>query len=169
MNGQDAIRSQYHAALEMLRQTIVKCPDSLWDNPADGNRFWHVAYHALFYIDLYLQNSEKEFTPWSEHREQNQFLGPMPWPPHDLPKIGAPYTKEEVLAYLELCRQQVTEKVATLDLNAEASGFSWLPFGKLELQIYNIRHLQHHTAELMERLGTREGIQVNWVPLSSSA
>ena len=35
--------------------------------------------------------------------------------------------------------------------------------GKLELQIYNLRHLQQHTGELMERLGSRAGIDVDWV------
>ena len=47
--------------------------------------------------------------------------------------------------------QQVVERVTQLDLEAH-SGFEWLPFGKLELQIYSIRHLQQHTGELMERL-----------------
>ena len=43
------------------------------------------------------------------------------------------------------------------------SGFSWLPFGKLELQFYSIRHVQHHTGELCERLGTTGDIEVGWV------
>jgi hypothetical protein len=49
-----------------------------------------------------------------------------------------------------------------LDPEAE-SGFYWLPMNKLELQIYNIRHLQQHTGELMERLGSRAGVEVDWV------
>jgi hypothetical protein len=32
----------------------------------------------------------------------------------------------------------------------------------LELQLYNIRHLQLHTGELCERLGTT-GVDVEWV------
>jgi hypothetical protein len=49
-----------------------------------------------------------------------------------------------------------------LDLEAE-SGFNWLPFDKLELQIYNIRHIQQHTGELYERLGTSGSIELSWV------
>ncbi|HNS50851.1 MAG TPA: hypothetical protein PKO09_06665 [Anaerolineae bacterium] len=41
------------------------------------------------------------------------------------------------------------------------SGFHWLPFSKLELRHYSIRHLQQHTGELMERLGARSGVSVN--------
>ncbi len=32
------------------------------------------------------------------------------------------------------------------------SGFYWLPFNKFELQLYNIRHIQHHTGQLTDRL-----------------
>jgi hypothetical protein len=42
------------------------------------------------------------------------------------------------------------------------SGFEWLPFGKLELQVSSLRRSQQHTAELMERLGSRAGIHVDW-------
>jgi hypothetical protein len=63
---------------------------------------------------------------------------------------------------LDFCRQEVKEKVAELDLDAD-SGFDWIPFNKQELQFYNIRHLQHHTGELCERLGTAAGIDIQWV------
>ena len=70
---------------------------------------------------------------------------------------------EEVLKYEAFCRKAVAEAVPALDLDAAESGFSWLPFGKLALQFYNIRHLQHHTGQLAERLRTREDIGITWV------
>ena len=161
MEIKQAIKSQYHASLEMLKYAIVKCPESLWNDQEHKNKFWHISYHALFYTHLYLQPSEKDFVPWAKHRDQHEFLGPFPRPPHEEPKIGEPYTQEEVLEYHEICQKQVEDVVASLYLDAE-SGFYWLPFGKLELQFYNIRHLQHHTGELGERLGTR-GIEVDWI------
>ena len=161
MDVRQVIASQYNASLEMLRQTIEACPDSLWADPEPENAFWHIAYHALFYTHLYLQPSEEDFTPWERHRAEHQFMGTLPWSPHREPKIGEPYSREELLNYLELCLAQVEQQVAALDLEAE-SGFEWLPFGKLELQFYNIRHLQLHTGELMERLGAA-GIHVDWV------
>ena len=166
MDTKRVIQSQYHAALEMLKQAVTGCPESLWDAPEDKNRFWHVAYHALFYTHLYLQDTEKDFRPWENHRDEYQFMGPVPWPPHDLPKIGEAYTREDVLAYFAFVRKQVQERVPALDLEA-ASGFEWLPFGKLELQFYNIRHLQHHTAELYERLGSRAAIEMDWIGTAS--
>jgi hypothetical protein len=38
------------------------------------------------------------------------------------------------------------------DLLSAESGFSWYPVSKLEHQIINIRHLQHHAAQLGDRL-----------------
>jgi hypothetical protein len=162
MDSRQVIRSQYLASLEMLKQAIVKCPDALWNDASDKIKFWHIAFHALFFTHLYLQNSEQEFKPWARYRKDYQFLGPLPWPPHNLPNIGEPYSKEDVLNYLELCQHLVDEKTAILNLEAE-SGFSWLKFNKFELQIYNIRHIQQHAGELMERLGTRAKIDVDWI------
>jgi hypothetical protein len=162
MDTRKVIHSQYLAALEMLKQAVIRCPESLWNAAQDRNKSWHVAYHALFYTHLYLQDTEKDFKPWEKARDEYQFLGRMPWPPHNLPRIGEPFTREEILAYLAFVREQVQKRVPKLNLET-ASGFEWLPFGKLELQFYNIRHLQHHTAELYERLGARGGVELDWI------
>lgn len=155
-------QSQYHATLKMLEQAIKRCLPEIWDDPQDRNRFWHLAYHALFFTHLYLSTRGEDFVPWERHREEYELMGPKPWPPHDLPKIGDPYTKEDLLAYCQVCHDFVDQQAPTLNWEA-ASGFDWLSFNKLELQIYNIRHLQQHTGELMERLGSRAEIDIDWV------
>lgn len=162
MNIKESVKSQYHAALDMLEQTIVKCPENIWNHPDHKNKYWHIAYHAVFYAHLYLHPTNEDFKAWEHHREDYQFLGRAPSPPHNEPDTNKPYTKEEVLAYLKFCRDQVNSLVDSLDMEAE-SGFSWLPFGKLEHQFYNIRHIQQHTGELAERLGTMGNIEIDWV------
>jgi DinB superfamily len=154
MSSKDAITSQYHAALEMLRQAVTRCPDSLWDDRRYKNVFWHIAYHTLHYADLYVQPSTDAFKPWAKYRTGYHRL--------DTPPGGEPYTKENILEYLDLCWQSVEKQVAAMDLDAP-SGFGWLPFSKLELQIYNVRHIQQHTGELCERLGATGDIEVKWV------
>lgn len=67
-----------------------------------------------------------------------------------------------MLEYLDICKHEVMERVPRLDLESE-SGFYWLNFNKLELQIYSIRHVQQHAGELMERLGAGADIEINWV------
>lgn len=162
MSTKEIIRSQYGAALEMLRQAIVKCPDDLWNDAAYQNPFWHIAYHTIFYAYLYLHPSEDDFVPWEKHRRDLARFQSGPDETADEPA----YTKDDVLAYHRLCLEQMLGHVATLDLEAE-SGFDWLPFNKLELQFYNIRHIQQHTGELCERLGEEAGIEVGWVGIST--
>jgi len=161
MDTKTIIRSQYHAVLRMLLQAVEKCPSDMWANPQDRNKFWHVAYHALFYTHLYLSTNGSTFKPWIQHREDYEFMGRKPWPPHDLPQIGEPYCQADILTFWQVCWDFVEMQVAALELDAP-SGFEWLPMNKLELQIYNIRHIQQHTGELMERLG-RQGIDIDWV------
>ncbi len=153
---------QYRASLGMLSEAICKCTDSLWLSAAYPNRFWHVAYHALFFTHLYLQPSEAWFRPWSKHRRGYQFLGPTPWPPFERPKIESPYTKAELLDFHALCLQDLAERVRDPGLESP-SGFSWLQFSRLELHLYNIRHVQHHAGQLIDRLRTVEDLGVNWI------
>jgi len=163
MDTQALIQSQYHATLDMLEEAIRTCPDDLWADPGFTNAFWHVAYHAVFYTHLYSSDSLESFLPWSKARPEYEFLGDtLPWPPHDKPKIGEPYTKDEVLEYLAFCRQKISANLPALDLEAR-SGFDWLPFDKLELQFYNIRHTQHHTGQLSERLRYRADTGIHWI------
>ena len=156
------IQSQYYASLMMLKQSIEKCPKDLWNEPSDSPAFWQIAYHALFYTHLYLQPEGAEFVPWEQHIENYQLLGATPWPPHEKPEIGEAYKKESLLEYLELCFDEVLRVMPQLDFEAD-SGFDWLPFGKLELQFYNIRHLMQHTGELSTLLNKRSGILIDWI------
>ena len=158
MRIKEIIKSQYYASLEMLRQAVVGCPDSLWRDPEYKNPFWHIAYHAVFYTHFYLHASEEDFVPWEKQRPAYRSLE---GPGREV-EDQVPYSKEEILAYLGLCLEQMGEQVDALDLEA-GSGFYWLPFDKLELQFYNIRHLQQHTGELCERLGARGDVEVDWV------
>jgi hypothetical protein len=168
VNIHQVIKSQYRASLETIQDAIEQCSDTLWYDPGYTNRFWHIAYHALFYTHLYLHTSGQEFAPWSKHRDEYEFLGPLPWPPHRKPNIREPYTQAKVLEFLDVCREQIETQVPSLDLEAP-SGFDWLPFDKLELQFYNIRHLQLHVGQLVDRLRNVQDVGIGWVGASPEA
>ena len=155
MDPKPVIKSQYKASLAMLRQAIEKCPDALWTDASYKNPFWRVAYHTLIYTHFYLGPSEDDFVPWKKHQQDLQLLG------QEIPGMVI-YSRAEVLDYLALVLDQVELQVEAMDLAAE-SGFHWLPFNKLELQFYNIRHVQQHTGELCERLGAHGEVEVGWV------
>ncbi|HEX4321305.1 MAG TPA: DinB family protein [Acidobacteriaceae bacterium] len=159
-----AIAGQFHAALKMLARAIELCPEPLWLTASgeSPNRFWHIAYHSLFYTHFYLGVDDKAFIPWPHHRTEYNYLGENFSKPGHKPVVDQPYTKAELLAYLEFCHQEVDRQTAVIDLEAP-SGFSWLPFAKLELQFYNLRHLAHHTGQLAERIRSHTGVGVSWV------
>src|SRR5574341_1762051 len=148
MNLHAVIQSQYLSALAMLKQAIIKCPPALWHAPQDKDGFWFKAYHALYYAHLYLQRSRKEFVRWRGH---------------GMPISTPPLSKAEVLDYLTFVEQEVIRRVPMTDLKARQSGFHSIRVNKRELQVVNIRHIQQHTGELYERLGTGGNIQLDAV------
>lgn len=166
MDMRRAVNSQFLATLAMLEQTIQRCPPDVWVDPQAKDQFWQVAYHALFYTHLYLQESEAAFRPWAKYRKEYHFLGPIPWEGNRMPVIGEPYSQAEVLEYVAFCREEGQAKLAEMDFGAP-SGFEWLPFNKLERQIYIIRHLQQHTGELGARLSGR-AIEIDWIGQAKS-
>jgi hypothetical protein len=146
MDARWAIQSQYLSALAMLKQAIIKCPPPMWDSLKDNNRTWFTAYHALYYAHLYLQPTRSDFVRWEGHGK---------------PISIAPLSKEDVLRYLAHVEEEVARQVPVLDLKAP-SGFQELRVDKLELQFVTIRHIQHHTGELYERLGARANVKLAW-------
>lgn len=116
-----------------------------------------MAYHTAFYTHLYLSPNEGSFEPWEHAQAQYHFLGGLPEPPHRPPKLGEPYTRAQVLEYVAKCQAMVDSAVDALDLTARDAGFWWYKMSKIEHQIHNIRHIEHHTIYLSARLRAAGG------------
>ena len=159
MTLQAALKSQYYASLAMLLEAIDSCPAALWTSEQYGNQFWQIAYHALYYTHLYLQPAEADFVPWEHHRPGHHRFGTGP----DAAAVLLPYSAEEIRSYCLRCRDLVDAAVDRLDLAAPASGFSWYRMSKLEHQFVNLRHIQHHTGQLADRLRRDADRGLRWV------
>lgn len=157
------LKSQYSAAFAMLRQVVECCPTNLWLSDAYTNQYWHIAYHAVFYTHLYAQVDEKAFQPWEKQRDNYQFMGSLPWEPYDKPDVGEPYSREDILEYLDFCESHIAGWVDKLDLNASECGFWWYKMSKLEHQFNNLRHIQHHAGQLADRLRNVLDLGSDWV------
>jgi len=123
-----------------------------------------VAYHALYFTDLYLSSNEQGFRPPPFHREDSNWLGVNLSAPQKSVVASPPYDKETLVAYLDACQSKArqameSESDATL---AGPSGFPWLGFSRLEAHLYNIRHVQHHTGQLSASLQRQIGKGVEW-------
>ena len=106
--SEDSIRNafdaQFRAGLNMLEAAVRACPDEAWDSAEQVNRFWHIAYHTLFYVHLYLFRTVAEHRPWSGHRDGAEDLG----------KEAAPYTRENILEFLAFCRGHARRQITGL-------------------------------------------------------
>ena len=49
------------------------------------------------------------------------------------------------------------------NLENPQSGFPWYQMSKLEHQFVNLRHIQHHAAQLADRLRSAANIGIKWV------
>ena len=177
-----ALKSQYHAALTMLREAIERCPVGLWSSGDYVNPFWRIVYHTLYGTHLYLQPNEAAFRPWEHHQTGIQDMDDKPAPPelqdvlelpHRPPQTGEPYTKTQMLEYWSICEGMVDGAVDALDLLDRDCGFSWHKLSSTgydstcssvaEHQIMTVRHIQHHVAQLSDRLRAASGAGVDWV------
>ena len=159
---------QFGAAIDMLENALVACPDTLWqghlwidsEGPEYGT-FWDITYHTLCWLDLYLTGcSVEEFTPPAPFKKGSDDV---------IPK--QPYTKDELHGYLVHLRKKGQTTIAELtDEKAHQQfTFPW-PGGTsmsfLELQLYNMRHVQEHAAQLRLFLGQHSipDEVLDWVP-----
>jgi hypothetical protein len=148
----ELIANQFEAAFCTLSACIDRCPETAWNAPVANHAFCQAVFHALFYADVYLGPDDKSFREQPFHRSHAEFFGDYEEledrPPQSL------YDKESIKTYLEFCRSKAAEAIAaeTADTLKARSGFGWLAFSRAELYVYNIRHLQHHAAQLILRL-----------------
>jgi len=152
-----AIRQQFHAAIDMLANAINACPDAVWSGQGPG-AFWYLAFHVLFFLDLYL-SSEGE----------SLFRPPPPFGVTELDPAGVlperTYGKDELLGYLEHCRKKLDVVMAGMTEAWVASPcpFPYRDMSNGELLLYNMRHVQHHAAQLNLLLRQATDSAPRWV------
>lgn len=158
---QNMLWRQFSVAIDSLGEALRDCPDTLWEQQlwddapdqwvaAGFSAFWYLGYHTLFWLDLYLTGAEEGFSP------------PEPF---DLVEMEAnetlprSYTRAELLGYLEICRRRCRETIEAMTVE-QAKRLCRFPWGELpfaELQLYSMRHVQEHAAQLHLFLGQQAG------------
>ncbi len=164
---QDMLWRQFGAAIDMFGNALHDCPDELWGKrlweiqpdlslDADFSAFWYLAFHTLFWLDLYLTGKVDGFPP------------PAPFDLVELDPAGVlprRYTRSELIPYLEYCRNKCRETLAALSMEQAVRlcrfGSREMPFA--ELQLYNLRHVQEHGAQLHMFLGQQARKPSKWV------
>ncbi len=147
---------QFGAAIDMLENALRACPDGLWsaclwNDPRqrpEFAEFWYIAYHTLFWLDLYLSGSMEGFAP------------PAPYTLDELDPAGLlpdrRYARDELLAYLDHDRRKCHSTIETLtdDQARQLCKFPWGEVSFAELLLDNMRHVQEHAAQLQSAAGS---------------
>ena len=137
-----AVGGQFGAALDMLENAIRACPDSLWGDRTRNPQFWYLAYHTIFYTDLYLSPGQEGFQPPAPYTlSEYDPSGAMP------PRV---YTRPELLSYLDHGRRKLRGVIDSLtdEAAAERLAFGSITGSRLEVLLYCTRHIQHQSAQL---------------------
>src|SRR5271165_2329385 len=105
----------------------------------------------------------------SPRKANPQFHPPPPFGVSELEdEVVAPepaYTKDELLVYLEHCRKRLDSVMAgmTEAWAVDPCPFPYRAMSNGELLLYNMRHVQHHAAQLNLLLRQRTDSAPDWV------
>jgi DinB superfamily len=150
----ESLWKQFGASIDMLENAIKMCPESLWNTE---KRFWYNAYHCLFWLDYFLTLEPSTFSP------------PKPFTLSEFDPSGImperTYSKAELLSYLEASREKCHHLIA--GLTDELLDQRWINeyrnFSVFEILLYNMRHVQHHAAQLNMLLRQETNNAPKWI------
>ena len=159
----ELIVSQYEAALGTVKKGVEACSEDDWRNPVGELQFNQVAFHTLFYADYYLCSDPETIADQEYHQlHRDEFRDYEELEPREQ---VLQYTNPFIVDYADFCRDKASRVVRneTVAILQGPSGFERRKCTRAELHVYNIRHIQHHAAQLSLRLRLNTGDGVAWV------
>ena len=154
------LKRQFGASIDMLENAIRACPERVWSDRSRKPEFWYVAYHALFFLDFYLAETDAGFAP------------PAPFTLSEMDPSGLMpdrvYTQAELLRYLDHGRAKCVAAIeaSTDESDRRRRGFPWGEVSGAELFLTNLRHVQHHAAQLNLLLRQAIDAAPGWVAIA---
>lgn len=159
---------QFGAAIDMLGNAIKLCPEEYLKN---GSRQFYISYHSILFLDYYLTIPPTNFKAQLSYAIKS----PEEMPSEAIDDIipDRIYSKVELLDYLQSAREKCRELIAGLTddklydrwINEpdELAAHITLKYTVLEILLYNLRHVQHHAAQLNLFLRKETGQAPDWV------
>ena len=140
--------SQFGASIKMLENAIQLCSDELLK---DNQRLYFIIFHSLIFLDYYATIPPKDFIPYLDFSVLPEAELPIEAIDDLIPNRY--YTKTELLEYLKLSTVKCKKLVESIH-NGEKRRFieemdaDAMDFSSFEIVLYNMRHTQHHAAQL---------------------
>lgn len=154
---------QYHASLWMLHRCLEQCPEEAWNAPVAKLQFNQAAFHVLFFTDYYLCAAPADLKAQSFHSQHADDFGD--YEEMEPRQQQQTYDRDFLRSYLDHCRSRASEVVSAESEEALSAPCGFLPktFSRGELHVYNIRHIQHHAAQLILRLRLSFDDDIPWL------
>lgn len=160
----ESLWKQFGASIDMLKNAIELWPETSLEN---DKRFFFTTYHCLVFLDYYLTMPPPKFSsplPFTLSEPGVVVEGAL-----DDVIPDRQYTKQELLAYLETSREKCQQLIGSL--TEERLAERWIEdlesgamdYALLEIILYNMRHVQHHTAQLNLLLRQQINNAPRWV------
>jgi hypothetical protein len=141
--------NQFGASIDMLTNAISNCPDDYF---MTHRRFYYIAFHSAIFLDYYLTIPPSDFSPMLSFTQREAKDRPVESIDDLIPdKV---YDKQEIVEYLKKSRKKCQQIIFALTddrLNErfkEGDEPNDMDYPILEILLYNMRHTQHHTAQL---------------------
>lgn len=133
----------------MLINVVSNCPNNFFEqNP----RFYYIAFHSTIFLDYYLTIPPSNFLPLLAFTQKEDKDRPKESIDDLIPdKV---YSKQEVVDYLIKSREKCRQLIDSLTEEKLSERFKEgdepndMDYPILEILLYNMRHTQHHTAQL---------------------
>lgn len=145
----DIIWNQLGASIDMLIHSISNCSEVHFTG---NKRFQFIAFHSALFLDYYLTLPPSDFSPMLSFTQKDN---------KDLPEFSIGdlvpnkmYNKQEILSYLKMSREKCKKLIYSLTDETINQRFKEgdepgdMDYPILEILLYNMRHTQHHTAQL---------------------
>jgi hypothetical protein len=158
----DVLLSQYEASLGMLEDCVGQYDDGVWlDGENYSSAAWRIAYHVIFFANIYSCAKKRDIKAWAKETAYYQNLGKTAGAGGKEGKEKKVYSQDEMLEYLEHARKCIPDYLEGMIAEGKCWP-SWYSLSQFEFHLNNIRHIQHHTAQLIERHSAVRQISVEW-------
>ena len=154
---------QFGASIDMMINALDASPETLYHN---NKQFFYTAYHVAVFLDYYLTIPPKDFEPQLPFTIMEK--EDMPAEALDDVLPDKQYSKDQLLEYFESSKKKCHNMIMGLEGNGNPRFVEDVEVGKMdysliEILLYNLRHVQHHAAQLNMMLRNEGHTPPKWV------
>ena len=158
----EILQNQYNKCSNMLITTIENYTELVWfDSINYKSPVWQIIYHAVFYLNIYCSATEDDIIHWDYEKNGYHRFEKM----HELRTIDAeqiePYTKDEMIHFISFVKDKIPGYLSKMKPKEKCWPY-WYNESQLEFQLNNIRHMQHHIGEIIERHDIKNDFPYQW-------